>query len=598
MVHRTPALFLSGAINHGRCLVQTKSLMLTCALVIAASLGLGGGTRGGLLSDAILQLIGLPLLILALWPPQNPLNHPLNQSGGLRSHPASPVWSGAMIWPLAIMLAALLIPLLQLVPLPAAVWRFLPQSETVAAALNGSGARLSALSVAPHMTWLAVLSLIPPCAVFFATVRLPLADRRRLTVIILVIGVLSVFVGLIQLAQGHASKLRFYDITNAKEAVGFFANRNHFSALLYCLTLFAAAWALEYARKMGALPFDRRFDSAVFLPSVAVFTVLVVLLAAQGMARSRAGLGLTIIAVLGVYALALPERARVAAGGSIRSMTLVLGVVLALVAQFALYGILERFGSDPLADPRVVFARNTMTAARSFMPFGSGVGTFVPVYGMFETPADALAGAYVNRAHNDFLEIWLESGVFGPALIALFVLWLLVRAVAVWRPAPLEGEKPRETPSRRSGHLIDHSLARAATLVIALLIAHSATDYPLRTGALMVVFAFATALLVPPPLLGLASDPPAAAAALTTATAEAVKPHRARTRRMPPAPPVPLVNPVLSQASWPDAWRQPNEVLPHARSWPTAPQITTAKPADAALAPDQAADAAPKPPRR
>jgi hypothetical protein len=46
---------------------------------------------------------------------------------------------------------------------------------------------------------------------------------------------------------------------------------------------------------------------------------------------------------------------------------------------------------------------------------------------------------------------------------------------------------------------IDVSLARAATLIILLLVAHSFVDYPLRTGAMMAIMAFACALLIEPP---------------------------------------------------------------------------------------------------
>ena len=46
--------------------------------------------------------------------------------------------------------------------------------------------------------------------------------------------------------------------------------------------------------------------------------------------------------------------------------------------------------------------------------------------------------------------------------------------------------------------LIDLLLARAATITIALLLAHSFVDYPLRTNALMGLFAFCCALLVAP----------------------------------------------------------------------------------------------------
>src|SRR5690606_465747 len=42
-------------------------------------------------------------------------------------------------------------------------------------------------------------------------------------------------------------------------------------------------------------------------------------------------------------------------------------------------------------------------------------------------------------------------------------------------------------------------LARAATIALGLLVAHSVVDYPLRTGAMAAVFAFACGLLVTPP---------------------------------------------------------------------------------------------------
>jgi O-antigen ligase len=590
-------------------MVQTKFLVWACALVIGASLALGGGTRGGLLSDVVLQLIGLPLLVMALWHPNGAADTamPVGSTDPSQTAALPPqAWSRAMLFPVAIFLAAAVIPLLQLVPLTEGLQRLLPQGGLVASPRE-------AVSVAPHLTWMALLALIAPGAVFLATARLPHAARRQLTLIIIVVGVLSVFIGLMQLAQGQSSKLRFYEVTNDTEAVGFFANRNHFSALLYCLTLFAGAWALQYARTLGALPLDRRFETSIFLPSLAIFTILVVLLAAQGMTRSRTGLGLTIVAVLGVFAMALPDRRRFAAQSSFRSMWLIVGFALALVAQFALYGILERFGTDPLADPRVVFARNTIEAAKSYMPFGAGVGTFVPVYGMFEKPADALASAYANRAHNDFLEIWLESGVFGVALIGLFVVWLLVRVVAIWRPAV--------ATAQMRGMLVDHALARAATLVIALLLLHSMSDYPLRTGAMSAIFAFAAALLVPPPVGQDVEEPvpvsvektagsktrkprldaapkPQVATAKSDAPAEAhvaarqepasvaapevPKPARIRTSRMPDVVPGPIVNPVLEKANWPDAWRSSQAASPDAtKSWPTAPPPAPAKAAAA-----------------
>jgi O-antigen ligase len=122
------------------------------------------------------------------------------------------------------------------------------------------------------------------------------------------------------------------------------------------------------------------------------------------------------------------------------------------------------------------------------MPLGSGMGTFVPVYATFERPEDTVAGSYVNHAHNDVLELWLEAGVAGLSLAGLFAIWLMLRSVTVWRPKPGSGMLE-----------IDRHLARAATMVAALLLAHSVVDYPLRTGAMMALMAFACALLLQQP---------------------------------------------------------------------------------------------------
>ena len=164
-----------------------------------------------------------------------------------------------------------------------------------------------------------------------------------------------------------------------------------------------------------------------------------------------------------------------------------LAVAVIFSLQFALYRVLER-ASDLTQDDRPIFARTTIEAAIANMPIGSGMGTFVPVYAMFEKPQDA-SPAYVNHAHNDILEVSLETGVLGLLLMGLFAAWLVPRSVEIWRSAPAAGAND-----------LDWSLARAATIVVGLIIVHSLFDYPLRTGAMMAVMAFACALLIEPPI--------------------------------------------------------------------------------------------------
>ena len=76
--------------------------------------------------------------------------------------------------------------------------------------------------------------------------------------------------------------------------------------------------------------------------------------------------------------------------------------------------------------------------------------------------------------------LWLETGIPGLILIALFLFWWGRRVVAIWR-----------SPT------IDH-YARAATIASAAILAHSVVDYPLRTAAISAVFAMCLALMVQP----------------------------------------------------------------------------------------------------
>ena len=138
------------------------------------------------------------------------------------------------------------------------------------------------------------------------------------------------------------------------------------------------------------------WETASLVPLIGSFTVVVALVATQAIARSRAGLGLTIAALVGALVLAFSERRREAdaSNGSAitptRLLVAAVGVAVIFAVQFALYRIMQRFAVDPLEDARLRFTEITLTAAKAYFPFGSGMGTFPPVYAMFEQPQDAL----------------------------------------------------------------------------------------------------------------------------------------------------------------------------------------------------------------
>ncbi len=548
-----------------------------------ASLILGGGTRPGFLSDVILQLIAIPVLLIALWAlfasakagPETALKTPFQAK--------LPSWQR---WaPLLFCLALVLLPLLQLVPLPPELWTLFPARHEIMAAMQLTSDSLPSmpLSLSPRDTWLSLLALLPPLALFLAVFQLGYTARRQLSLAIITFGLISVFLGLLQVGQGPASPLRFYEFTNPTEAVGFFANRNHYSALLYSVTLFAAAWLLAVlmdveatTRRGSLLPTNfspRNWASLKILLLAAGFTIITALVGAQLMARSRAGLGLTILALMGIYLMSLlnsrQEReagARRKAKNRTSTRVIWAGVALAVIfsAQFALFRLMERFDRPLAQDLRLTIAEVTQKAAKAAWPVGAGMGSFVPVYKKFEE-AENLGPIYANHAHNDFLELWLEAGLFGFILLASFCAWYAVRTFQVWRHPPAGSQG------------IDHLLAQAATLVIALILLHSLVDYPLRTAAMMALFAFACALLVPPSEAVKARSEAATTAPLSSPK-PAQPPSAAPPRPQPSTawpgqfpktamPPKSHATGVLEQTSWqdikwPEEWRKSNGAPP------------------------------------
>ena len=430
---------------------ETATFAGALLLLFAAAL-FGGASQGNALSLMAVEFASLPLLFVSLY---------LVLAG------AAPRQATL---PLVLLAAVVATPLLQLVPLPASVWTRLPGRATAAQVLDIArlGRPWLPFSLAPEQTWRSAMALAPPAAMFMGALFLSEGQRRVLAVCWLALAVVSLVVGALQMLGGEASPLYFYPITNLGAPVGLFSNRNHQAEFLLCLIPIAAVFA---ARFNGAFE-DRRAFSALL-------AVLYIVVAIVGVAvtRSRAGIVLGGLALLGAGAV-------VARGGAVRrhwrgAAGIAGGGALAIAAvlMFGLGPILDRFGAGA-AEPRFEDWPLVTRAAGGFLPLGSGIGSFQTVYDAIE-PLGDVSPVYFNHAHNDYLELWLETGAIGAGLLLVFAGWLAWRMWTIWTRAAGPGR----------------DLAAACSVTALLLAAHSAVDYPLRTEALAVLFAFACAVL-------------------------------------------------------------------------------------------------------
>ncbi|MFS0738633.1 O-antigen ligase family protein [Sphingomonas sp. 1P06PA] len=415
----------------------------------AAALLLGGQGMYLTLVEAVPQAIGLGILIYLV-------------AGRGMDVPAGAVW------PVLIALLLLCVPLVQLMPLPETIWQTLPGrsfAREISTVAGVAGRRM--LSLDPDGTRDAAIQLIPAVAMFLLALRLDRRGRLLLVSVVICVAAFSMLVGVLQVAGGAGSRLYLYPTLHAGLSVGLFANRNHQADLALIGLVLTAALLADAAGRGTATMRVRTLAGGLAL----LFAASLVATAS----RTGFALGLP-VAVIGLLMLATSREI------SRRTLIILLvggvvagaGLILAGGGAFARLG--SRFGAT--TDMRFVYWADSWFAIQQYWPFGSGLGTFDPAYRAIEDLSN-VTPFYANAAHNDYLQLLLEVGIVAPILFTLFSVWLMVAAWRVWR---------EERDMVRIGAL-------AGMLV---LLAHSFTDYPLRTVALSTMFGMLAALLLPP----------------------------------------------------------------------------------------------------
>src|SRR5690606_9830848 len=107
-------------------------------------------------------------------------------------------------------------------------------------------------------------------------------------------------------------------------------------------------------------------------------------------------------------------------------------IALMLVAALAALGLSAATGwmkVDEVEEFRWLMRQATFALGSEHLPWGSGIGSFVPVFQQ-ALPPTLLMPAYINAAHNDFSQVWLEGGLPGLAIAAMIAAALSSAVVA------------------------------------------------------------------------------------------------------------------------------------------------------------------------
>lgn len=339
---------------------------------------------------------------------------------------------------LALAAVALLVIALQIVPLPNALIAPLRPE------LLRLDTTLSIISLGAGRTIECLLFVVTVAAFLMALMRFDRAELLALLPFFFAGLVCNMVAAVMQFSL--ASTTAMESVLPYRIGAGLFANASHFSALLFVSIPLLIQYSVQRGRWVLGL--------------LGLLAVLILLLAAGSRAGVLIGFAVTVLALL----LLVPRT------GFGKAAVPALLAILAIFVAAAWTGLI----GAPL-DPalgRGEIAATTLSGIGENWPLGVGFGGFANAYQIYERP-EMIFRQYVNHAHNDYLEIIFEGGLLAGLALASYLVLLSIRLVE----ARLNG------------------MQKAALMAIGFLLVHSLVDYPMRTLALAIVFAYLNAIV-------------------------------------------------------------------------------------------------------
>ncbi|HRK66806.1 MAG TPA: O-antigen ligase family protein [Hyphomonas sp.] len=441
-----------------------RGLALAGGLVAVLAMLVGGYTGKWPVRDAMLVLPAVLLLVMI---------------GARHLRRVDPITQPALL------LAGLFIsvPLLQSIPLPPAVWTFLPGHAPIEAVYQATGIDLPwfPVSVVPLATLQSGAAMALPLAFFLLGLLLPIGGAVHFVRIASLGLGLNLFVGALQVLFPGADGLRVLAL-DGNAVTGLFENPNHFGFSCALLVMLLPT-------VMGRFGTAAQ-DSAARLARQLVIAIVVLILIVIGISsQSRAAIILSLMALafLALESRHLFETRR--AGLVFVLLSLGIG---SLYFAAEITGVLE--DSFVKSDSRSDIWRSSVDLALTHLPLGAGVGTFELAYLPHE-PVATTSPFIINEAHNLYLQILVEWGLAGLALLALggVGLWRAYgqgfhAASGVGSGAGRPATGGRQTDAQK---LADHrQLLRCGAAALVLTLVHGFVDYPERTMALSALLSF------------------------------------------------------------------------------------------------------------
>ncbi len=302
--------------------------------------------------------------------------------------------------------------------------------------------------------------------------------RKEIQIVVLVLlasAVFQAFYGLIELFGGTEKIFGFQKTYHLGSATGTYINRDHFSGLLemifpLCLG-FLLARAKFFSIKKGLTLREKIiwFSQEGLQRALVMGLFSVIIGLGIFFSRSRSGIFISLLTI-SLMAIILSA----SGGKDKRRSRMVRTVFLAIIFAVVLIGIkpiVGRFSWAALSkEERPVFYKNTISMIGDYPLVGTGFGTYVHSYPMYQR---VYRYKLLEHAHNDYLELAAEGGLVAAGALIAAAFGLLGFIYVNW--------------TRRKDHLVKGVVLGCMMGITALLI-HSLTDFNLHIPANAVLF--------------------------------------------------------------------------------------------------------------
>jgi len=294
------------------------------------------------------------------------------------------------------------------------------------------------LSLYPRSTEQYLLKIISCLLIFFVMVN-TLTTKEQLSRIVLVIiaaGFLLAFIGILQKLTWNGKLLWFRVPRHGGDPFGPYVNKNHFANYVGMIIPVAIGYIFsrivhEFRRVQGDVFWLRVKNLVVgdFVYKIIMQLFLVaVMVTAVIMSHSLLGTLSVLYGLLFIVAFMLIKNKKALFGIIAVLIVFIPMLISSSGAEMYIRQMYEKYMTFTDSERlRLDYLFDGIKMVRDYFWTGTGLGTFWLIFPKYQTTA---LGCFVDYAHNDYLQLYIETGVIAATLLTgSFVIFIIINLV-------------------------------------------------------------------------------------------------------------------------------------------------------------------------